>query len=65
MQCFQILTVGMESLPVKMVLIRLVDMSHNVVFPDPHCRYGEPTDEDGFNQIGGHESQCSVSRSSL
>ena len=50
---------------VKVVLIRLVDMSHNAVFPDPHCRFIEPTREDGFNQIGGHESQCSVSRSSL
>ena len=65
MQCFQILTVGMERLLVKMVLIRLVDISHNAMFPDPHCRYGEATGEDGFNQIGGHKSQCNVSRSSL
>ena len=39
MQCFQILTVGMESLPVKVVLIRLVDMSHNTAFPDPQIHY--------------------------
>ena len=49
----------------KVVLIRLVDMSHNIVFPDPHCRCGEPTSEGGFNQIGRHKSQCNVSRSSL
>ena len=49
----------------ELVLIILVDMSHNTVFPYPHCRYIEPTGGAGFNQIGGHESQHSVSISSL
>ena len=46
-------------------LIKLKDRSHNSVFPYPHCRYRGPTDGAGFNQIERHESQYSVSISSL
>ena len=38
-----------------LILIRLVDMSFQGMFSDPHCRYAGPTGGSGFNQIGGHE----------
>ena len=49
----------------ELVLVRLVAMSFNTVFSDPHCRYIGSTDGAGFSQIGGHEFQHSVLRSSL
>ena len=42
----------------RLVLIRLVDMSLNTVFSNPHFWYMWNTGEVCFNQIGGHESQC-------
>ena len=48
-----------------MVLISLMDMHFNRVFSYPHCRYLGPTGGSGFNQIGGHEFQLDVLRSSL
>ena len=50
----------------ELVLVRLVDMSFNTVFSDLHCRYiiGSTGAAD-FSQIGGHEFQHSVLRSSL
>ena len=43
-------------------LFKLVDMSFKWMFSDPHCR---PTAGSGFNQVGGHEFQGDVFRSSL
>ena len=48
-----------------LVLIRLEDMSFNVMFSDLYCRYSGPTCGFGFNQIGGHELQWDVLRSLL
>ena len=48
-----------------LVLIRFVDMSSSVMFSDPHCRYIGSTVGTGFNQIGGHEFEWDVLRSSL
>ena len=48
-----------------MVVFRLVAMSFNTAFSDPHCRYIGYTGAAGFSQIGGHEFQLSVLRSSL
>ena len=49
----------------ELVLIRLVDMSFNRMFSDPHYKYTWPTYGSGFNLIGGHEFQQDVLRSSL
>ena len=48
-----------------LVLTRLDDMSFDGVFSNPHCRYIGPTSGASFNQIGAHEFQCSVLKSSL
>ena len=48
-----------------MVLIRLVDICFSGVFSDPHCKYTRPEGGSGFNQIGGHNFQKGVLRSSL
>ena len=48
-----------------LVLIRPVDISINMMFSDPLCRYTGPKGGSGFNQIGGHGFQQDVLRSSL
>ena len=49
MICSQIPTVGIQDQQVDLVLIRLVDISFNDLFSDPHCRYTGPTGGFGFN----------------
>ena len=65
MGCSQILTVGIHDLNVDLVLIRLMDMGFNGMFSNPHCRYTRPTYGYSFNQIGGHEVQWDILKSSL
>ena len=48
-----------------LVLIKLVDLSFNGVFLDPHCRYTQPTGGSSFNQTGGHEFEWGVLRYGL
>ena len=57
MRYSQILTVDIYGLQVDNILIRLMDMSFNEMFSDPHSRYIGPTGGYHFNQIGGHEFQ--------
>ena len=47
-----------------LVLIRLVDMNFNGVFSDVHRSCIGYSGGSGFNQIGGHELQRTVHRSS-
>ena len=55
----------MQGPQVDLILIRLVDMSFQGMFSDPHYRYAGPTGGSDFNQIGGHEFPGDVLRSSL
>ena len=43
-----------------LVLIRLVNMSFNEIFPYPRCRYKGLTCGAGFNQIDGHGFQRDI-----
>ena len=46
---------GIDSLPMYLILIRLVDMSFIEVLSDPYCMYLWPTHVSCFNQISGQE----------
>ena len=54
MRYSQILTVGLQTLHVDLVLIRLLDMGFNGMLSDPHSRFTHPTCGSGFNQIVGY-----------
>ena len=54
------------GLQVDLFLIKLVDMSIKGMFSDLHSMYTDrPIGGSGFNQVGGHEYQGDVFRSSL
>ena len=65
MGCYQIFTLSIHGLDGDLVLIRVIEMSFNVMLPDPHCKYTRPTGGSDFNQSDRHEFQCDVTRSSL
>ena len=55
-------SLGIQGLPVDLVLIRLVDMGFNGMFSDSCCGYTEPTCGSIFNLVGGHGFQWDVLR---
>ena len=46
--CSEILSIGIQSLLVEMILIRSVDIGFNRVFSYPHCVHLRPADRPGF-----------------